>query len=319
MVLCLQFSNSFLGSQICQTTQHSRTRSTCPEATSRGSGCFHLPPSHLTEALRQPHLTPLQPNLNHICGSVFKNCISSCSLGLVACLGGLCLTKDRGWSLIYLLPHLLFGQSSRCRFVSWIPTLATSGSCPLVKHPCLSACLMLCSSFGTAQSFVCFLLPRSYLYYDLWMLIVLDTVFTLMVPALLFSPLSSLLPDHSIFSLQGELHLRSHPLVTCGYPGPKWLASLIKQKRRREKNERENISTRNCKLHNVSFLFSFVSWWVRIHDKGWITFRHHCLSCPFQSLTEDGCRGNNLSLVALFPLPFSYFPTISLTHWPERE
>lgn len=167
VVLCLQFSNSFLGSQICQTTQHSRTRSTCPEATSRGSGCFHLPPSHLTEALRQPHLTPLQPNLNHICGSVFKNCISSCSLGLVACLGGLCLTKDRGWSLIYLLPHLLFAQSSRCRFVSWIPTLATSGSCPLVKHPCLSACLMLCSSFGTAQSFVCFLLPRSYLYYDL--------------------------------------------------------------------------------------------------------------------------------------------------------
>lgn len=167
VVLCLQFSNSFLGSLICQTTQHSRTRCTCPEATARGSRCYHLPPSHLTEALRQPHLTPLQPNRNHICGSVFKYCVSSCSLGLVACLGGLCLTKDRCWSLICLLPHLLFAQSLRHRFVSWIPTLATSDGCPLIKHPCLSASLVLCSSSGTAQSFVCLLLPRSYLYYDL--------------------------------------------------------------------------------------------------------------------------------------------------------
>lgn len=121
------------------------------------------------------------------------------------------LPREGSGPLICLVLHLLSAQSLKTNFVSWIPIPANSDGSPLVT---LSGPLM----------------PRAYLYYDLWMMTTLDIVFTLKVPTLLFS-----LPT---LCLQQESNSSSYSLISCSYPCPDWLAYFIKQKiKERETNE----------------------------------------------------------------------------------
>lgn len=230
------------------------------------------------------------------------------------------ITKSSIWPLISLLLHLLSAQSLKSRFVSWIPTLANSDGCLLVKHPPLCTCLLPCailSLWDTSITLSGSLIPRltCIMIYGWWAFWILCSHWRY-PPFFLLHPTPLSRPLH-VLSIARESNSSSYSLIACSYPCPDWLACFIKQKIRRERNKCENILTTNCKLHTFSLLFSFVSWWIVSFDENWVTLTRRRLSCPFQSLAEDGCLGNNLCLVGLFPFPFSYSLTISVTQWPE--
>lgn len=201
-----------------------------------------LPPgsltSHRNTQIAPPHNSAAQPQSQlSVCFQVLW--FTSLS-GSAHCLSGLCLTKDR--PLICLLPHLLSAQSLRWGFVSWIPTLATSDGCPLVKHLPLSARLVLWASSGTTLSFCLF--PATRGLPVLWSMNgdCSGDVFTLKVLPFCFFHLAP------FFSLTIPCSLpSSHPLAACGYAGPEPQTSFMRPKRN------ENILTTNGKLHNVSF------------------------------------------------------------------
>ena len=122
------------------------SRSHCP----RGSECYQLAPSHLigSTQMAPPH-TSAARSKSHLC-IYFQ--VLGLSLCLISCLGSMFIPKSSIWPLISLLLHLLSAQSLKSRFVSWIPALANSDGCVLVKHPPLCTCLVLHSPSGTPQS-----------------------------------------------------------------------------------------------------------------------------------------------------------------------
>lgn len=219
-------------------------------------------------------------------------------LGLISCCGTLFITKDVIWPLICLLSHLLSVQNLKFRLVSWILTMVKSDDC-------------LLSSILVSLPVLCYVLPLVYLSFCPWHQWLMYTMIYArwsfeycvhlegIYPSVFFIQLPY--PSPALFHvvpLARKSNSRSHSLPVVIYA----LTNLLNKTEDKER-EKMRVKIFQQQTSNFTIFFLFVLWWIVIYDEYWITLKHHCLSCPFQTLRED--RFLEICLVVFFLFSFS--------------
>ena len=161
-----------------------------------------------------------------------------------------------------------------------ILTLATRDGCPL-KHPPLSACLVLGSSSGATESFVCpyYQGLTCIMIYEWWLFWILCSPWRYLP----FCFLPSHPPPH-ILSLSSGGTSFCIPPSGCLWLSQPWATSLLDKTQEKER-EKWGWKYFNNKLQTAQFVLSvqFCIMMSKNSWKGWITLRSHCLACSFWS------------------------------------